>query len=78
MLKRYILSVLICGTFFPLNAAAADRLDDLIAVWRRADVELRSLVVEFTLQTQDVIFKTPQTSNGIVKVIRTPDERLMA
>jgi hypothetical protein len=65
-----------CGLLFVFlagqQAAGAERLDELFASWEGAQREMRSLLVEFTLETTIPIFNQQVRFDGVFRFLRTP------
>ncbi len=59
-------------------ANGADSLDQVLSRWERTQRDMRSLVVEFTLETQDKIFNATEKSDGVFRLLRTPDGEVRA
>jgi hypothetical protein len=76
---RWYLSSLVCIGIvaIAMPAAAADRQDELFASWKQAQRDVRSLVVEFTLETQ-AIWHTTEQYEGTFKLVRTPEGEIFA
>jgi hypothetical protein len=59
-------------------ADGSDRRDELFASWEQAQQSLRSLAVEFTLETNDPVFKEQDKFDGVFRLIRTPKGEVFA
>jgi hypothetical protein len=57
---------------------AADRKDQLFASWQEAQRDLKSLVVQFTLETNDPIHNERHKADGTFRLIRTPKGEVFA
>jgi hypothetical protein len=53
-------------------ARGDDRLDQLFTSWQEAQRDVKSLVVEFTLETWDPVFKERDKAEGAFRLLRTP------
>jgi hypothetical protein len=49
----------------------AKRLDELFASWQKVQREVRSLVIEFTLEKHDTSFKTRDEHSGSFRLLNT-------
>lgn len=59
-------------------ADGSDRQDQLFAAWEQAQRSIRSLVVEFTLETKDSLFGEHQKADGMFRLPRTQKGALFA
>lgn len=69
------LLVLLCVTPF---ADGADRKGELFESWEQAQRGIRSLVVEFTLETTDPVYKTRDKATGTLRLMRTRKGEVLA
>jgi hypothetical protein len=60
------------------RAEGADSLDQVLSRWERTQRDMRSLVVEFTLVKPDKVFGTTDKSDGVFRLLRTPDGEVRA
>ncbi|HMC65212.1 MAG TPA: hypothetical protein VKI65_09765 [Gemmataceae bacterium] len=75
---RPFVGSLLAVSFVTAVAHGADRQDQLFASWEQAQREVRSLVVEFTLQTKDTIREERHKTEGTFRLIRTRNGKLFA
>ncbi len=69
---------LLVVALFHASAEAAGRLDQLFASWQEAQRGVRSLVVQFSLETFDQAFNERSKAVGTFRLIRTPTGKLFA
>lgn len=58
--------------------AAAARLEQLFLSWEKTQADVRSLVVEFTKHTKDLIYQQSEPVEGTFKLLRSPNGEFMA
>jgi len=75
-MRAFLGSLLVVG--LAASADRADRRDQLYASWQEAQRGVKSLVVEFTRETRDPIFKERQKAEGAFRLIRTPKGEVFA
>jgi hypothetical protein len=68
-------SLLIVGF---IVAVGVDRQDQLFASWQEAQGSVKSLVVQFTLETTDRVFAERRKAEGTFRLIRTPKGEVYA
>ena len=56
----------------------AHRKDQLFASWQDAQKGVKSLIVEFTLETKDATFGKTETVRGTFRLLRTPKDDVFA
>jgi hypothetical protein len=62
-----------------IHAESDARQEQLFASWQEAQRTIKSLVVQFTLETRDIVSKRGQPkAEGVFRLIRTPDGKLFA
>jgi hypothetical protein len=76
-MRSYVASLLVVG-FIGACAHGDDRLDELFASWQEAHRGVKSLVVDFTLETWDPIFKDRERAEGTFRLVRTAKGEVFA
>lgn len=56
----------------------ADRKSELFASWQKAQRGVKSLIVEFTMESNDLVFKKRERGEGTFRLIRTAKGELFA
>jgi hypothetical protein len=52
-------------------ASASDRREELFAAWLKAQTDFQSLVVQFRLETTDIVADSPHEFDGTFRLLRT-------
>jgi hypothetical protein len=76
-MRGFVSSLLVVG-FITASVDGADRLDQLFASWQAKQREVKSLVVEFTLEIKDRAFETVEQRNGTIRLLHTPKGKVFA
>jgi hypothetical protein len=76
-MRAFLGSLLVVG-FLAACADGADRQDQLFASWQDAQRDVKSLVVEFTLETWDTSFQAGEKAEGTFRLIRTANGDVLA
>ncbi len=76
-MRVFAASFLVVG-LVALCADGADRQDELFASWQEAQRDIKSLVVEFALETRDPTFDMRKMADGTFRLLRTPKGEVFA
>ena len=74
----FISGILVCLVSCTMLAEGTSRLDELFASWQQTQRTVRSLVVEFTLETQDRVYNTWDKATGTFRLLRTRKGEIFA
>jgi len=69
---------LLAVSFTTQFAAAEERQDEIFDAWAAAQRNVKSLVVEFTLETIDSVFHERKQADGTLRLIRTDKGEILA
>jgi len=72
------LSVCLIVASYGLTQGGSDRLNELFAEWEAAQQNVKSLVVEFTLEVKDPIFNKCEKRDGTFRMLRTEKGKFFA
>lgn len=76
-MRAVVLGFVVIGILTP-RIIAADQLDDLFASWAKAQAGVRSLIVEYTVETNDAVFDRTEKVNCTIRLLRKEDGGICA
>lgn len=76
-MRAFVVTLVALG-FVAASADGADRLDELFASWEEAQRGFKSLVVEFSLDRADEVWREREKADGTFRLLRTPNGEIYA
>jgi hypothetical protein len=74
----FVSGSLVALVSFTAFAEGVSRRDELFESWEKAQRGVRSLVVEFTLETRDPVYNTWDKTTGTLRLLRTRTGKILA
>src|SRR5438552_2978859 len=74
---RALVGILAVGLIAPC-ADRVDRQNQLFASWQEAQRRVKSLVVQFSLETTDCVYNDREKAEGTFRLLRTPKGEVFA